>query len=378
MKYTLWKNARDAREDAMPDLMRLQQLISIIFLLIASVGCKPEDEKSSAETDTDSTDTDGSDVNDNMLYEICGDDVTTGSMNDFFTGNCVFGTTFSENGYSSGKLVAQLFFGVVLNGIDFSNLPAYTYDFDRSTGQYLLGDGNSHVGFTLYYDKDGENYRKGDIIPCSIFEVDCFVTDVDFAFTSSLELKPVFEEGPLYDLVQGDATFSLTNITDYSVKVKIDPTAVAIVIDSEQTFSGVEWGYPNDYLTVTMATSILSLANFAQQLDAGGVSVAYSGTEYHSEFFGIDQVFNDAVFIIRHQGNAWYWEGNYYSDVSRYGMTLYQSGFISNISQCYTEYYCDSERQTQIGTAWHDLEEAGGRFEFVNGEYFLYGLQRIH
>ena len=187
---------------------------------------------------------------------------------------------------------------------------------------------------------------------------------------SDMKVSGSYDSGYLYGLVKGDVKFS----APLNVKLKVDALRMAIKINSVQTYGG-SWPFnKDDKLTMHMSTTPMSLDHFTQQLQDGGLGIDYSGSRYVSQFFGIEQDFSDAVFYIVRKDQGWSFEGTYLTEMTKWGTTLYAKGFVSNVAQDNTAYYCDADLTTHIGTAWHALELTDGYFEFADGTRFTYGL----
>lgn len=305
-------------------------------------------------------------------YALCGGELSHGQVVDIFNGNLVFVGSYSENGYSSSELIAGLVLSIVLNGIDFANLADYTFTFDDDLGFYVMGDGDTQVGFYLTFAGDYGDFVDGDPIPYNFFDYESWVTNVQVDL-DGMDLVFDYDPGPLHDLVDGEVDFD-GDLNGFSVEFDIKTHLVAFEVESSQTYPG-SWPWnADDRLTLEMATTRAVFDDFVDQLEGGGYGLDYAGTFYDSVLFDLEQEFSEALFLMQHQGNDWYWEGDYMSQVDKHGMSLYQLGFVSNIEQNTTEYYCDEARTDYIGVARHDLDLEGGVFEFADGTEVDFGL----
>lgn len=348
--------------------MRLRALGGSLLVLaaVSVTGCSDEDESPPSGPGETST-------TQEMQYDLCGATVSHTEMMRFLDGNLVVVASHVEQGVGAGQIVGGLVAGLVLNGIDFSNLD---YEPAFSDGRYELTNGDAYVGVTLYFAEDFGPHAAGDVIPYNVFDVSSYVKD--FEITSfdpfSGDVGFDFEEGPLYGLIEGDVDFDIDNPTSISIRVRIRTDLVAFEAKSEKTYFGMP-PRMDDELRVVMTTTHARLDEVYAQFLGEGYGFSYTGTTYDSPFFGIEQELTDSLFLMkRDEGGGWFWEGDYESDVTKSPLTMYQSGFVSNLEGNYTEYYCDAALTTRAGVAQHHLDLSGGEFVFEDGTRLPYGL----
>jgi hypothetical protein len=308
-----------------------------------------------------------------LRYQLCGTETTRSELVTFLDGNLVIVASHREHGVSAGAIAGGLVLGLVLNGIDFSNL-AYQASF--SNGEYQIDNGDASLGFTLFFAEDFGAHAAGEVIPYNLFDIDSYLQNIEV-----VGLDPVsgtvtvdYDHGPLYDLIDGEVDIDADNPLDLSFRVRIRADLIAFEAESQRTYNG-RAPREQDELRVVMTTTRAPLLEVYEQFLAGGYGFQYTGTQYDSVYYGIDQELTDALFLMTSDGDGgWYWRGDYRSTVIKRDQTMYQSGFTSNLEQNYTEYYCDAARGERAGAAEHALDLTGGEFVFEDGTRVPYGL----
>jgi len=340
----------------------------VIVLILSACPIPPDeggiDEKSEHDYENSEPET---------IYNFGGEQMSHSELVHFLNGNMVIVGKYSEKGYSSADLITGLILSIVFNGLRFSNLDDYEVDFDKQTGFYSLGDGDTYIGFYLYFAEDFGEFVAGDLIPYNIFNYESFITDVRIDI-DGWDVSFNYDPGPLYDLVDGKVSIRGSSLSNLSVDVDIHTQAISFVIESHKNYVGsFPWNW-NDQLSLCMTTTKATFQDIADQIESGGFGISYAGTMYTSALYGIEQEFTEALFLMKHDGDAWYWEGSYRSDVNKSGRELYQKGFVSNVEQNTTEYYCDKGLTDYVGIMRHDLDLRGGVFEFADGTTVNFGL----
>lgn len=316
---------------------------------------------------------DGGDENERKHYAVCANDFGHADMVKFLDGNLVVVARHVGHGVGKGEIAGGLVLGLVLNGIDFSDLD---YEARFADGTYELTNGDESLGVRFYFESAFGEYAAGDIVPYNLFDPESFVenfrvTNVDLL---SGRVTVDYDQGPLWDLVDGDVDIDTDDPTDVSVRVRIHAEMLAFEAFSEGTI----YGRPprqEDELHVVMTTTRAPLLDVYDQFLAGEYGFRYTGTSYDSVYYGIDQEFTDSLFLMGSDGDdRWTWSGDYRSTVTKGDMTLYQNGFVSNLDRNTTEYYCDEELAERAGVAKHRLDLLGGTFVFEDGTKVPYGL----
>jgi hypothetical protein len=327
----------------------------LLAAIAGSVGCRDNGEST-----------------DERHYTVCGNDFGKADMVNFLDGNMVILAGHVEQGVGAGEIAGGLIFGLVLNGIDFSNLD---YEPTFSDGRYEITNGDAALGFSLFFiDAFGE-HEAGDIVPYNLFDPSSFVENFEVTSFDPVTGRVTYDydEGPLYDLVDGDVDVDVDNL-DVSVRVRIHVEQLAFEAFSEKTHHG----HPPrnaDALHVVMTTTRAPILDVYDQFLAGEYGFRYTGTTYDSVYYGIDQTFTDSLFLMGSDGDdGWIWTGDYASTVTKAPMVMYQSGFVSNLEQNYTEYYCDEALAERAGVAHHQRNLMGGEFVFEDGSKVYYGL----
>lgn len=310
-------------------------------------------------------------------YTIC---ERTYSKTDFLqlmNGNLVIVGEYCGKSDSSLGMVANLLVNMFLHGIDFSQLSDYDIEFED--GSYIAGIEDTWISFTLFFAEDFGEHSAGEKIPYNVFDMDSWVTNIDISVSFDGIIPDVdysYNEGPLYDLIDGDVSFSGVSLSGLSISLKAKSELVAFSMDSVNTYQGQE-PRTSDTLTLHMSTSRIVLKDMIEQINAGGFGFSYDGTAYHSEYYGIDQTFSDSMIFMKDDGEGWYWEGSYQSKMEKDNAVLYHYGFVSNIEQNSTDFYCDESLTDKIGTSFHDLDLEAGTFRFEDGTEVRYGLEEF-
>jgi hypothetical protein len=306
-------------------------------------------------------------------YAFCADDYTKSEFVKFLDGNLVVVAAHVEHGVSAGSIVGGLVFDMVLNGIDFSNLD---YEPRFSNGDYELTNGDFSLGFRLFFIETFDEHAAGDVVPYNLFDPESYVqnlviNDIDLA-TGRVSYD--YDPGPAAHLVDGEVEIDVDDPTDVSIRVRIRATLLAFEAFSEGTHHGRPPRQADD-LHIVMTTTQAPLLEVYEQFLAGEYGFRYTGTRYDSVHYGLDQVFTDSLFLMGSDGDdGWIWTGDYRSTVQKGDMTAYQSGFISNLDQNTTEYYCDEALEKRVGVARHRLDLLGGQFAFEDGTKVPYSI----
>ena len=306
-------------------------------------------------------------------YTVCAEDYTKSDLVKFLDGNLVVVAGHVEHGVGAGEIAGWMVFSLVLNGIDFSDLD---YEARFSDGTYEITNGDEALGARLYFNEDFGEYLAGDLVPYNVFDPSSFVSNFEI---TSVDLRTGrvsydYDEGPLYGLVDGDVDIDVDDPTDVSIRVRVRSSLLAFEAFSEGTYDGRP-PRQEDKLHIVMTTTRAPLLEVYDQFLAGEYGFRYTGTQYDSVYYGIDQEFTDSLFLMGSDGDGgWVWTGDYASTVNKGPMTLYQSGFVSNLDRNYTEYYCDDALAERAGVARHRLDLLGGQFVFEDGTKVPYGL----
>lgn len=310
---------------------------------------------------------------DEQSYTFCADDYTKSEFVKFLDGNLVVVAGHVEQGVSAGTIVGDLVWSLVLNGIDFSNLD---YEPRFSNGDYEITNGDSGLGFRLFFLEDFGEHAAGDVVPYNLFDPESYVTNfviTDFDLATG-RVSYDYDPGPAADLADGDVEIDVDDRTDFSIRVRIRATLLAFEAFSEGTYAGRP-PRQADELHIVMTTTQAPLLDVYDQFLAGEYGFRYTGTTYDSVYYGIDQVFTDSLFLMGSDGDdGWIWTGDYESTVQKGEMTAYQDGFVSNLDRNTTEYYCDEALEERVGVARHRLDLLGGQFVFEDGTKVPYGI----
>jgi hypothetical protein len=332
---------------------------------MAAVGCSDDD------AEGDRTQAEPQPV----IYDLCGGTMNEASFVELMEGNLFLAGGYFEAGADAGLLTGALVYMLVVNGIDFSNL-AYTPEFDD--GIYRLTNGDSELGFTFFYAEAFGGGVAGEVVPHNVFDVSSYVRNLEIVDFDPLtgEVTVDYDEGPLYELVDGEIDIDHSGGLDLEVRVRIH----AELLDFEAFSAGTRAGSPpreDDTLRLELRTTRAGLLDVHNQIRAGEFGLSFDGTRYDSAYFGVTQELTDALVLITDaagDGVDHTLEGGYKSDIVSDGLPVFQTGFVSNVEANTTEYHCDAERSDYIGIARHDLELDGGVFTFADGTTVPYSL----
>jgi hypothetical protein len=349
--------------------------LAMAMALGAGSGCLWDDSDPESEPDDDGGNDDGGGdgpVDPPRSLTICEEELTEAEFLRFLDGNLVIVAAFTEQGSSKAKAIADLVVMLVLNGIDFGQLgsarPSY------QDGRYGLKTGDSDAGFRLYFAQDFESWSAGEPIPHNVFSPDSYARNIEVEVDTG-QWPPTatvtWDPGPLAGLVDGSIAIDETSL---AVKVRLRTDVIAIQVDSGSAYESV-WE-PDDELWLQMTTTQVALPDMLGDLEDAGFGFSYDDTTYDAPSLGLAQEFHDSEFLTLRLDNGNYaWEGSYRASVTKGPVTMYQSGFASNSSDDYTDYFCDPELSRRVGRAEHDRSLLFGMFVFDDGERFPYGLR---
>lgn len=320
---------------------------------------------------------------------VCGQNFSQTDFETFMNGNLVIVASYNAKGSSSAKIIQSLIFGMLFNGINFSDLASYSISFDNSTSTYTVGNGTASVSFTLYVTEDftdssGSTIAAGSPLPTNVFAMDSYVTNVGVNVSvggsilhPTVSYSYSYDHGPLWALLSSTAvSISGSSVSDLRLSLpSLNTSILGISVNSQNTYTGTA-PYIQDTIKLDMTTTDISLTDASAQFQAGDFGFSYAGTSYDSAFFGIEQEITGSMFYMTPGSTGWTWNGTYQSTVtnSNLNMTLYQSGTVSQAAANTTTYYCDGARTDEIGVATDNLQLTGGVFIFTNGDSFNYLL----
>lgn len=301
-------------------------------------------------------------------YSVCSTTMTKAKVLSMFNGNLVFVSENRDKGSSMAEMIQTVVVNILANGLDFSS----PYNFSFEGGDYTYANDAAGYTFSLYFAEAFGSFQAGDKIPYNLFDPDSFVTDVSVSGFPSLSVD--YEEGPLFDLVEGSVDFDVASLSSFSIKLRLAGEKIKFSLASAGDYNG-QAPRTQDVLHLVIANTPLTLTAIADQIAASGFGMSYTGTTYDSVYYDVEQDFVDTTFYIKLDDTGYFWEGPFNSVVTKNGVTMWQSGLLSQRQQNYAAYYCDESKTDLLGTATHDLDLQGGTFEFYDGTTLRYGLQ---
>lgn len=330
---------------------------------------------------------------------MCGDRVSAEELLLMLNGAVVAAGDQIEDGVSVYELLVGVVISMLYNGIDWNQLDDLSVDFDPSDGSYVLESGASRVGFRLSWARDFDTFTAGDPIDLNVFDLDSYVRGISVDVGGTVANPRVsydFDEGPLFDLIEGSVDIEGRDPRSLKVKAKLHADALAIELFSvgRRRFDGdIPWtrGLVKttfDYET-HMASNPISIPDVVDQLEGGGFAIDLANTVFEREYWVFDEpiyrtrdVFETTDFAIKSDADGAFFEGTYQGahevearvlDVVFTG-ALYHEGLLSNRQQNHTTFYCNAARDDLWGTALHDLDLKGGLFTFSSGLRARYGI----
>ena len=274
---------------------------------------------------------------------VCGQNFSQTDFETFMNGNLVIVASYNAKGSSSAKIIQSLIFGMLFNGINFSDLASYSISFDNSTSTYTVGNGTASVSFTLYVTEDftdssGSTIAAGSPLPTNVFAMDSYVTNVGVNVSvggsilhPTVSYSYSYDHGPLWALLSSTAV-SISGSSGSDLRLSspsLNTSILGISVNSQNTYTGTA-PYIQDTIKLDMTTTDISLTDASAQFQAGDFGFSYAGTSYDSAFFGIEQEITGSMFYMTPGSTGWTWNGMYESTVtnSNLNMTLYQSGTV--------------------------------------------------
>lgn len=345
-------------------------LAKSLILTLLFVGCAQSKNDGQSEDPSTPTIASPGGRTASTTYGLCNSVLTGAEFMQFFNGNLVFVAEHEKSGKAASEAIGDLVTNMVVNGLDFAKLADYGFSF--SDGDYTFGVDGYGYTFSLFFAEDFAEFHAGDKIPYNVFTTSSYVTNVHV----TLSPKPSYsyDEGPLFDLVDGSVKFSGATLSGLNAKLNLKADLIAFEMKSVSDVHG-QVPREGDVVHLNVTTTRATLSEVNEQFQAGGFGVSYDGTTYTSPYFGVDQAISANTFYMKKDDTGFYWEGEYVSSVAKNAVTYYQKGFASSRDQNRTEYYCDAALAAHAGTALHDLDLKGGTFTFEDGATFAYRLE---
>lgn len=367
-----------------------------LLLCLALLGCNGGDGSSG---DDEPREDPFARMNEQALMEQCGADLGEDDANLALTGSVVFVVQQIEDGVSVYDLLVNQILGMIIDGITWSKLEDSEVDFEQ--GHYVFKSGRSSLGFKIFFENDYEDFKAGDLNPYNLFDMSNYVTGVTVSIGGTplnpkIEYK--YDEGPLFNLIDGKIKFSGDSISNVKMSFKLNYSKLAIAIDSHGR-KKFEYNYIwfLDLLKIgidmdqRIVSSQIPLSSIQAQIEGEGLIFSYTGSKYIISYIFFDKkisesttTFSMADFHLGSDDKGGYWEGSYESSqevgffgFSKFEQTLYTQGYLSSRAQNYTEYYCDEARGQPWGVARHNLDLSGGLLTLENGRVFPYGLSPL-
>jgi hypothetical protein len=291
-------------------------------------------------------------------------------------GNLVVVAAQHDNGVDGAAAAFGFARMLAVNGIDFGALGSGRPDYDD--GVYSFRNGDAVIGARFLFAEDVGDWQAGEPISHDLLSADSFIRNVSIDFEWSLDdLGPtiVFDEGPLFALIDAEIDFDGAAPTSFSIS--LDTSAIAVQIVTEQTYQ-LDAPLDQDDLTIHLDTTPVPLADLASVLQDDGIGLDYTDTSLDSRYFDLQQVFTDAVFMLRQlEDGGWGFVGPYDAVSTKGDVTLYHLGDVSTFDGSSVSFFCDAARTQYVGTAVHDQDLAGGTFTTSDGRRFDYSLDEI-
>lgn len=315
-----------------------------------------------------------------LHFDVCGQGMSQETMTRWLQGQLVLAATQHEHGLSAASAAIGFALELALNGIDFGALGSGRPEFHD--GAYVFRNGDAAIGVRFVFAHDVGEWQAGTPITHDLLDPASFVTDVDLDVDVKLSLTDPdlsvdvrFEPGPLFALVDAEITWDGVLPSDFSVR--LDSQAIAIQIVTVQDYQ-LRAPLDRDELTIVLETAPVPLFDLGAVLEGGGLSLDYSDTSYSSAYFGLDELFTEAVFSLHRRDDGRFGiEGPYTAVSSKAGLTLYHRGQVSTFEGNQVALYCDADGGVLAGTATHAADLRGGTFTTAAGDTFEYGLDAL-
>ncbi|HUI31518.1 MAG TPA: hypothetical protein VLX91_15010 [Candidatus Acidoferrales bacterium] len=299
---------------------------------------------------------------------VCNSTISKDGLAYVIDGDMVVVARYCEDGTTLKRLVCGLILGMAETGLDFNALSSRNLSFNDGVYSYR-GSGHS-IDLVFYFAQNFEGFHAGDTIPYNLFSIDSYLKNISVGVNGI-----AYENGPLFNLIQGSLTFNGT-----TPLLSISTTEIAFTVRSQGRYGLSSNGF-YDSLLIKMTTTPATIQNFQQQVYAGGYGFSYDSTFYSSNIFDIVETIFGSTFYMKRLNSGsndslgWYWSGYYAGDVHKGNCHYYMHGLASDIQQNYTGYYCDPAFADSFGVAIHDTSLTFGHFYSVFGDTLYYLLE---
>ncbi len=322
---------------------------------------------------SDSENGDPGDLSARTHVEACGDTLTMSEQLDILDGSLILASRHSRDANWNNAFLGRFLLGFILNGVDFDVMDKFELTFQD--GVYRYGRGSNFATIAFVFTKDYQTFRVGDTIPYNIFDLKSYVPKFEVSF-SGIDIK---ERGPLYDLA--DVKWRMAGLTP---KFTVHYPDLHTLGASVGTLGWYEHAYDDttteapgdsvrDSLKLVMTTPVENFYQMKTRFENRSFQLDYSGTEYHSRFYHVDQVFGgSAIRIYEGEKSEWKFDGKYHAVLKKGEHTLYLEGYLSNHDDNYTRYYCDAAHKDLLGTADHDKTLLFGLYHPRTGGFLPY------
>ena len=332
---------------------------------------------------------------------MCGIDVGRTEISYLLHGSAFFASQQYEEGISVYDFLANTLITMLVRGITFTNLNEASFPFDRETGTYSMETGRSAINLKLSFAENWGDYNAGDPIPNNVFNPRSYIRniDIDFGSFTNPRLNITYDEGPLFDLIDGEIEFDGNDISSLSAKVKVKANLIVFELESISRKNFVlldllllpmfTTEYTWELFQRTPPTVVTSLDDAIKD---GSFYIDWSDSQINQKFQFLGETylesedsFSEAVFTLAEDNIGGLVEGTYKSKhsavFSALGLErngeLYTSGSISSRELNFTEFFCDENQETPWGKAEHNSELTGGILTMQDGAELIYGIDTI-
>jgi hypothetical protein len=324
----------------------------------------------------DSEHGDPGDLSARAHIEACGDTLTMLEQLDILDGSLILASRHSRDADLNNVFLGGFLLGFILNGVDFDALDKFELTF--SDGVYRYGRGSRFATIAFVFTKDYQDFRAGDTIPYNLFDLKSYVPEFDVSL-SGVDIK---KRGPLYDLAE--VKWRMAGLVP---KFAVRFPDLHTIGASVGTLGWYEHAYDDtttpapgdslrDSLKLAMATPAENFFVMKERFEAHTFELDYATTEYHSNYYHIDQLFGGSgIRIYEDAKSEWKFDGEYTAVLDKGDHRFYLQGYLSNHDDNYTKYYCDAEHKELLGTARHDKSLLFGIYRPRTGGFLPYLIQ---
>lgn len=278
-------------------------------------------------------------------------------------------------------------------GYAFITLIDDDYDYTFDDGVYLFTSGDFDISCAFHYGEGIGDHAENDTVRSNLFALSSYVSGLETSLTSPFY---TFNEGPLFDLIDGD--LSIDRSLNVSFSVNFAKLKVSFSRAAEHAFSSLPLYIVNDsVMLTTVHKSYASMVpvymrQLADRFHQDSIVIDHSGSSMNSEpvaltvtYRSVDSTYREALYtfaiqqVMDRQVTAYgdrdgvlKLVGDYETTATLsfdgYDQTIYFEGVYSSTESDSSWFYCDGGFEDMFGTLFFgEISDTTGLF--TSGKY---------